>query len=73
MSLCDELTKLERDFWWGVEKGRRKVHWLSWEKMVRPKNEGGIGFRDMRIFNQALLARQAWRLIDRSDRLLDDV
>jgi hypothetical protein len=26
MSLYDELTKLDRDFWWGVEKGHRKVH-----------------------------------------------
>jgi hypothetical protein len=69
ISVCDDLTKLIRNFWWGADHGKRKPHWLNWDQMVRPKHEGWIGFQDMRIFNQALLARQAWRLIERLDNL----
>ena len=68
-SVCDELTRLMRQYWWGVEKGKHKMAWLSWDKMRLRKLMGGMGFRDMRAFNQALLAKEAWRLVDTPESL----
>ena len=28
-SLCDELARIIRNFWWGDEEDRRKIHWLA--------------------------------------------
>jgi hypothetical protein len=67
--LTEGLSQIIHNFWWGDEENRRRMHWMPWDKMTRTKSYGGIGFRDLKVFNQALLARQAWRLIQYPDSL----
>ncbi|XBI21259.1 hypothetical protein VPH35_062398 [Triticum aestivum] len=72
-SVCDELTRMVRGFYWGSANGQRKVHWRSWDDLMQPKDKGSVGFRDFRLFNQALLARQTWRLIYKPNSLCAQV
>jgi len=31
-----------------------KIHWMSWEMMGLTKSAGGLGFRDLPLFNKAI-------------------
>ena len=46
-----------------------KIHWTTWERLCSPKEDEGLGFKDFRAFNQAMLAKQCWRLIVNSESL----
>ena len=56
-TLCDELTNMIRNFRWGQKDDERKLAWLSWEKLSMPKSRGGMGFKQLKPFNLALLAK----------------
>jgi len=61
--VCKSIISLQRRFLWGWGKEKKLIAWVSWEVLCKPKEEGGLGIKDITKFNYALLAKWRWRLI----------
>lgn len=70
IDLCKKLTSVMMEFWWNTKDSQKKIHWISSDKLTMRKALGGIGFKDLTCFNQALLVKQAWRIVDEPNSLL---
>lgn len=63
-SIIDRIEGLCRSFLWGSKIGR-----VSWRQVCLPREEGGLGLRDLRTWNKALLAKNLWNIHCKKDTL----
>ena len=67
--LIKEIETMIRKFWWGYSGDCRKVHWVKWERLCQAKEAGGMGFKEIEKFNEALLAKKVWQMLENLESL----
>ena len=60
--VAHRLVALQRNFLWGGDKDYKKIPWVKWEVICLPKEEGGLGIKEISKFNEALLGKWIWAL-----------
>jgi hypothetical protein len=65
----DIMEKMICNFWWGSTTDTQKIHWIKWDRICKPKENGGLEIRDLRIFNIALLRKWWWRIRNEKESL----
>lgn len=69
VNTCKKIRSAVANYWWGSSADNHHMHWMSWERLTHPKCKGGMGYRDLRCFNLAMLGKQGWRLLTRPESL----
>lgn len=61
-SVCKEITRIQVKFLQGWDREESKIAWVKWKNVCKPKEEGGLGIKDIQRFNIVMLAKYKQRL-----------
>ncbi|GKB17042.1 RNA-directed DNA polymerase, eukaryota, reverse transcriptase zinc-binding domain protein [Tanacetum coccineum] len=68
-TIINDIEKLFKKFLWNngdSGKGRAKVAWLD---VCKPKDQGGLGFKSLEIWNKTLLVKHLWNIAANKESL----
>ena len=60
--VIETLEKIRRAFLWGGAEGKSKINWVSWDKVIAAKSNGGMGVGSLKALSTALIIKWWWRL-----------
>ena len=63
------VDRLCRNFLWGLVDNKRKLLLISWKKITKSKQDGGLGLHTTKEKNIALLTKLNWRFHQEKDSL----
>ncbi|KAL4397351.1 hypothetical protein AHAS_Ahas01G0183200 [Arachis hypogaea] len=67
--VCREVKRLQRNFIWGDEPNKKRLHLIGWKTMCLPRHEGGLGFRKLSSMNDAFLIKILWQMDENPEQM----
>ncbi|GKA84481.1 hypothetical protein Tco_0806076 [Tanacetum coccineum] len=64
ISVINDLEKLFKRFLWNAGDSAKGKARVAWKVVCRPKDQGGLGIKSFKIWNEVLLIRQFWKIIE---------
>ncbi|GKA75895.1 RNA-directed DNA polymerase, eukaryota, reverse transcriptase zinc-binding domain protein [Tanacetum coccineum] len=68
-TVINDINRIMKNFLWSQSddsKGKAKV---AWKNVCKPKNQGGLGLKDLTVWNNTLLVKHLWNIANKKDTL----
>jgi hypothetical protein len=66
-SVAKRIESIHCDFLWGGMGEEFKHHLVNWTKVCTPIREGGLGIRNLKLFDRTLIGKWQWRFASEPD------
>nr|GEZ19209.1 RNA-directed DNA polymerase, eukaryota [Tanacetum cinerariifolium] len=73
IGILKEMEMIRSNFFKGADHSDRKISWVSWEKVLTSKKNGGLKVYSFYALNRALLLKWVWRFISQDGSLWCDL
>ncbi|GJU26824.1 RNA-directed DNA polymerase, eukaryota, reverse transcriptase zinc-binding domain protein [Tanacetum coccineum] len=68
-AVVKDLDKLFKKFLWNSGDSAQGKSRIAWKLVCRPKDQGGLGIKPLKKWNEVLLIRQFWKIIENNESL----
>ncbi|GJW64883.1 RNA-directed DNA polymerase, eukaryota, reverse transcriptase zinc-binding domain protein [Tanacetum coccineum] len=68
-AIIKDINKLLKGFLWcngEISRGKAKV---AWKNVCKPRDKGGLGLKDLEVWNKVLLTKHIWNIASKKDSL----
>ncbi|GJT92150.1 RNA-directed DNA polymerase, eukaryota, reverse transcriptase zinc-binding domain protein [Tanacetum coccineum] len=69
VSVCNNIDKLLKNFVWSKTDSSKGIASVAWKDVCRPKKQGGLGLKSLRVMNHALMVKHLWNTASKKDSL----
>ncbi|XP_071728294.1 uncharacterized protein [Rutidosis leptorrhynchoides] len=68
-AVIHDIEKLLKGFLWCQEDSARGKEKAAWKFVCTPKDQGGLGLKPMKEWNEVLILKQLWKIVERKESL----
>ncbi|GJS99508.1 RNA-directed DNA polymerase, eukaryota, reverse transcriptase zinc-binding domain protein [Tanacetum coccineum] len=64
-----EINKILKGFLWCQGELTKRKAKISWDKICKPKDQGGLGLKDLGVWNEVLMTKHLWNVAVKKNTL----